>query len=55
MPGTEEAAALKRALMADGLWSQYLEVAIGPDAEIFTKSPVLSTLGWGPRSASARI
>ncbi len=47
MPGTEDAAALKRALMADGLWSQYLEVAIGPDAEIFTKSPVLSTLGWG--------
>ena len=29
------------------MWSQYLEVAIGPDAEIFTKSPVLSTLGWG--------
>lgn len=47
VPGTEEAAALKRALMEDGLWSQYLEVAIGPDAEIFTKSPVLSTLGWG--------
>ena len=47
VPGTEDAAALKRALMADGLWSQYLEVAIGPDAEIFTKSPVLSTLGWG--------
>ena len=47
VPGTEEAAALKRALMEDGLWSQYLEVAIGPDAEIFTKSPVLSTMGWG--------
>src|SRR3546814_5608267 len=29
------------------MWSQYLEVAIGPDAEIFTKSPVLSTVGWG--------
>jgi fumarylacetoacetate (FAA) hydrolase family protein len=29
------------------LWSQYLEVAIGPDAEIFTKSPVLSSMGWG--------
>jgi fumarylacetoacetate (FAA) hydrolase family protein len=29
------------------MWSQYLEVAIGPDAEIFTKAPVLSTVGWG--------
>ncbi|MCJ2072937.1 fumarylacetoacetate hydrolase family protein [Methylobacterium sp. J-030] len=47
VPGTGEAAALKRVLMDDGLWSQYLEVAIGPDAEIFTKSPVLSTVGWG--------
>lgn len=46
-PGSEQAAALKSALIADGLWSQYLEVAIGPDAEIFTKSPVLSTVGWG--------
>lgn len=33
--------------MADGLWSQYLEVAIGPDAEIFTKAPPLSSVGWG--------
>jgi fumarylacetoacetate (FAA) hydrolase family protein len=47
VPGTEEAAALKRALIEDGLWSQYLEVAIGPDAEIFTKVPVLSSVGWG--------
>lgn len=46
-PGSAEAAALKAALIDDGLWSQYLEVAIGPDAEIFTKSPVLSTVGWG--------
>jgi fumarylacetoacetate (FAA) hydrolase family protein len=46
-PGSPEAAALKQALIANGMWSQYLEVAIGPDAEIFTKSPVLSTLGWG--------
>ncbi len=29
------------------MWSQYLEVAIGPDAEIFTKAPGLSTVGWG--------
>jgi fumarylacetoacetate (FAA) hydrolase family protein len=45
VPGSEEAASLKEALIEDGLWSQYLEVAIGPDAEVFTKSPVLSTVG----------
>ncbi|MEG3088917.1 fumarylacetoacetate hydrolase family protein [Sphingomonas sp. PB4P5] len=45
VPGSAEAATLKDVLIADGLWSQYLEVAIGPDAEIFTKSPVLSTVG----------
>jgi fumarylacetoacetate (FAA) hydrolase family protein len=47
VPGSDEAAALKRALIDDGLWSQYLEVAIGPDAEVFTKVPVLSSVGWG--------
>ena len=47
VPGSEQAAQLKQTLIADGMWSQYLEVAIGPDAEIFTKSPVLSTVGWG--------
>ena len=46
-PGSEQAALLKAALIADGLWSQYLEVAIGPDAEIFTKAPVLASVGWG--------
>jgi fumarylacetoacetate (FAA) hydrolase family protein len=46
-PGSTEAAALKSALIEEGLWSQYLEVAIGPDAEIFTKVPVLSSVGWG--------
>jgi len=46
-PGSTTAARLKDALLADGLWSQYLEVAIGPDAEVFTKSPVLSAVGWG--------
>ncbi len=44
-PGSPAAASLKEALIEDGLWSQYLEVAIGPDAEVFTKSPVLSTVG----------
>jgi fumarylacetoacetate (FAA) hydrolase family protein len=46
-PGSQTAIRLKEALIADGLWSQYLEVAIGPDAEVFTKSPVLSSVGWG--------
>lgn len=46
-PGSSDAIALKELLIKEGLWSQYLEVAIGPDAEIFTKSPVLSTVGWG--------
>ena len=47
VPGTSEAELLKAALIEAGMWSQYLEVAIGPDAEVFTKAPVLSTLGWG--------
>ena len=46
-PGSTEAEAVKTALIADGLWSQYLEVAIGPYAEIFTKAPVLASVGWG--------
>ena len=46
-PGSVQASGLKAALIAEGLWSQYLEVAIGPDAEIFTKAPVLSSVGWG--------
>ena len=47
-PGSPEAEAVKATLIADGLWSQYLEVAIGPYAEIFTKAPVLASVGWGP-------
>ncbi|MBX7534946.1 fumarylacetoacetate hydrolase family protein [Qipengyuania sp. GH1] len=47
VPGSEEAMQLKAALIEEGMWSQYLEVAIGPDAEIFSKSPVLSTVGHG--------
>ena len=38
---------MKEALTRQGLWSQYLEVGIGPDAEIFTKAPVLSAVGTG--------
>lgn len=44
-PGSEEATRLKELLIEQGRWSQYLEVGIGPDAEVFTKAPVLSTIG----------
>ena len=46
-PGSDAAARLKQALIEEGLWSQYLEVAIGPDAEIFTKTAPLASVGWG--------
>jgi fumarylacetoacetate (FAA) hydrolase family protein len=47
IPGSAEAAKLKALLIEQGLWSQYLEVGIGPDAEVFTKAPVLSAIGTG--------
>jgi fumarylacetoacetate (FAA) hydrolase family protein len=47
VPGSAEAAALKRVLIAEGAWSQYLEVGIGPDAEIFTKAQPMSAVGHG--------
>ncbi|HSV46987.1 MAG TPA: fumarylacetoacetate hydrolase family protein [Ramlibacter sp.] len=46
-PGSPEAARLKDVLVAQGVWSQYLEVGIGPDAEIFTKSQPMSAVGTG--------
>lgn len=46
-PGSSEAAALKATLIAAGAWSQYLEVGIGPDAEIFTKGQPMSSVGTG--------
>jgi len=46
-PGSPEAMRLKQVLIDQGMWSQYLEVGIGPDAEIFTKAPVLSAVGSG--------
>ena len=46
-PGSPQAETVKTQLIADGLWSQYLEVAIGPYAEIFTKAPVLASVGAG--------
>lgn len=47
VPGSPEAAKAKEALIAEGLWSQYLEVGIGEDAEVFTKSQPMSAVGWG--------
>jgi fumarylacetoacetate (FAA) hydrolase family protein len=44
-PGSAEAMALKDLLIARGMWSQYLEVGIGPDAEIFTKAPPMAAVG----------
>ncbi|WP_373354031.1 fumarylacetoacetate hydrolase family protein [Pseudoroseicyclus sp. CXY001] len=46
-PGSPQAAEVKAWLIEEGLWSQYLEVGIGPDAEVFTKAPVLSAVGTG--------
>ncbi len=48
-PGSDEAMAVKEALIAEGLWSQYLEVGIGPDAEVFSKAQVLSSVGHGAK------
>jgi fumarylacetoacetate (FAA) hydrolase family protein len=46
-PGSAESRALKALLVEQGLWSQYLEVGIGPDAEVFTKAPLLASVGTG--------
>ena len=46
-PGSPEAARLKQVLLEQGVWSQYLEVGIGPDAEIFTKAQPMSAVGHG--------
>jgi len=47
VPGSAQATKLKALLIEQGLWSQYLEVGIGPDAEVFTKAPVLAAVGTG--------
>ncbi len=46
-PGSPEAMRLKEVLIAQGAWSQYLEVGIGPDAEIFTKAQPMASVGTG--------
>ena len=47
VPGSEKAMQVKALLMEMGLWSQYLEVGIGKDAEVFTKSQAMSAVGYG--------
>ena len=47
VPGSPEAAAVKEQLQSKGWWSQYLEVGLGPDPEVFTKGPLLSAVGSG--------
>jgi fumarylacetoacetate (FAA) hydrolase family protein len=47
VPGSPEAAQLKAELQRRGLWSQYLEVGLGPDAEVFTKCPPMASVGLG--------
>jgi len=45
--GSERAREVKKALIEEGVWSQYLEVGIGPDAEVFTKCQPMASVGWG--------
>lgn len=53
--GSEDAARLKADLLPRGLWSQYLEVGLGPDPEVFTKAPILSAVGCGAQIGIASI
>ncbi|MCX7305689.1 MAG: fumarylacetoacetate hydrolase family protein [Hyphomicrobiales bacterium] len=46
-PGSGEAARVKAKLIERGVWSQYLEVGIGPDAEVFTKCQPMASVGFG--------
>lgn len=46
-PGSPEAMRVKSVLIDEGLWSPYLEVGIGPDAEVFTKCQPMAAVGWG--------
>ena len=46
-PGSAKAMHVKEVLQREGMWSQYLEVGIGPDAEVFTKCQPMASVGWG--------
>ena len=47
VPGSDRAMQVKAVLQREGLWSQYLEVGIGPDVEVFTKAQPMASVGWG--------
>ena len=47
VPGSDKAMQVKAVLQKEGMWSQYLEVGIGPDAEVFTKCQPMGAVGWG--------
>lgn len=53
--GSKEAEGVREILQREGLWSQYLEVGIGPDAEVFTKSQPMSSVGHGAEVGVNRI
>lgn len=55
VPGSEAAAELKRSMVERGLWSQYLEVGLGPDPEVFTKAQQLSAVGFGQQIGVAEL
>ena len=55
VPGSDAAAAVKARLQEAGMWSQYLEVGIGPDAEIFTKAQPMSAVGAGAKIGIHRM
>lgn len=55
VPGSKEAETLKQSLINEGLWSQYLEVGLGPYAEVFSKSQPLSAVGLGDEVGINRI
>ena len=47
VPGSKKAMQLKEHLIQQDAWSQYLEVGIGKDAEVFTKGQPMSAVGTG--------
>ena len=53
-PGSPDAARIKEVLVAKGMWSQYLEVGVGPDAELFSECPPMAAVGLGARVACTR-
>jgi fumarylacetoacetate (FAA) hydrolase family protein len=53
-PGSEAAQRLKQQLQQRGAWSQYMEVGIGPDAEVFTKAQAMSSVGCGAQVGCCR-